>query len=61
MCVCVCACACVCVCVRALDGTTSIETVFAVSCVIAYGRDFVVFIWYQIGVVCLCHALLGLI
>jgi len=51
----------VCVCVRALDGTTSIETVFAVSCVIAYGRDFVVFIWYQIGVVCLCHALLGLI
>ena len=61
VCVCVCACACARARTRALDVTTSIETVFAAWCVIVYGRDFVVFIWSQIGVVCLCHALLGLI
>lgn len=50
-----------CVCVCVLYVTTSNETLFDVACVIAYGRDFVVFIWSQIGVVCLFHALLGLI
>jgi hypothetical protein len=48
-------------CVYVLDVTTSIETGFASWCVIVYGGDFVLFIWSQIGVVCLCHALLGLI
>jgi len=49
-----------CVCICVLGVTTSIETAFAVPCIIAYGRDFVVFIWSQIGLVCLCHTLLGL-